>query len=1074
MPVIRYFLHNGIAVAVLCLAILLFGLLAVTSLPIQLTPNVQTPAITVSTSYPGATPQDVEQDILVEQEEFLRGVDGLRKMTSTASLGRAEIILEFPVGYDLSEALIRVSNALAQVPSYPENVDEPSLSTSSTSDQPVAWFSIRALPGKELEVDVRKQFDFAEDNIKTQFERIPGVASVQGVYGGSSKEMQVHLEPAAMAERGVTIYDVREAIRNNNRDVPGGDLEEGKRSYNVRTEGRFNGPLDVENTIIKYEDETPLYIRDVGYARVGTGEERSMIRHNGRPALAFGVRHEPGTNLLLVMEEVKQLAKTLNETTLRDRGLFLTQVTDDTEYVEASVAMVRNNLFIGGILATLVLMIFLRNIRSTLVISVAVPLCIAGSLFLISAMGRTINVVTLAGLAFSIGAVLDNSIVVLENIYRHRTMGKNSEVAALDGTSEVWVAIFSSAVTNVVVFVPIITLEEQAGQLFRDLAIAITATNIFSFLVAILVIPCIAAALLHKMPTEPKPAWKRAMYHLYGADKIAVGFYNTVDRMLQGLMRSPLARLAVVAGTVGVAAALIFVFLPKTEYLPEGNQNSIFGLMIPPQGYAIDEMSAIGLKLEEDIRPYVEAPVGSYARGELDAPAMRDFFFVAIPGNMFVFTRAKDPALANEVPGTLVRYFSQVPGVIPISMQRSIFDPGLSGSRGIELDIIGPDIITTTQLAARTFGKVIEVFGEPPRPEPGIEIGKPQLTIRPRWERARELGISASAVGYGAWVLGNGAYADDYYEDGRKYDLYLYSTMGAFDTLSSFDTLRIATDDGGTVPLADVADVTFDFVPEQIRRVDESRAVTLTITPPMTISLEEAIETVRTDIVGALREEGAIPAGYAMRIGGSSDKLSAVREALAGDLILAILLVYLVLVLILRHWGHPFTILMSIPIGMTGGVLGLQALNIYLYFLTGGTTIQSLDVLTMLGFVILLGSIVNNPILIVEQALNFHKNDGLDIHDAVREAALSRIRPIFMTTSTTILGLAPLVLLPGAGTELYRGLGMVMFGGLLLGTVVCMIFIPCLMALLFDFTGAVKRTAFGDRSSVLLKKLQEG
>jgi len=1069
---IKYFIHNGIAVTVLALAILLFGVLSLVTMPIQLTPDVQTPAITVQTFYPGATPQDVEQDIIVRQEEFLRGVNGLQKMTSTASLGQGEIILEFPVGFELSEALVRVSNALQQVPSYPENVDEPSLSTSSASDQPVAWFSIRAVPGREFEVDPRDHFDFAEDQVKVEFERIEGVASVQGVFGGSSKQMQIYLDPYKLSERGISIFDVRNAIRNTNRDVPGGDLEEGKRRYTVRTVGRYENADDAEETIIKVVNESPVYIRDVGYARLGTAEQRSVIRHNGRPALAMGVRHQPGTNLLKVMDRVKAKARELNEGALKNRGLFLTQVTDDTAYVIDSVAMVQNNLLIGGVLSVFILLLFLRHIRSTFIIAVAVPLSIMGSVFAVDLAGRTINVIMLAGLAFSIGAVLDNSIVVLENIFRHRQMGKEPGLAAYDGISEVWTAIFSSVVTNVVVFVPIINLQMEAGQLFRDLAIAITATNVFSFIVAVLIIPCLASKLLVKIPGTMTGEAESSNGLLRGIDQFGRWGYGLIESTLSWLMEGKVQRLGLVFGMGALAAMLIFIFMPQSEYLPEGNQNSVFAFMLPPQGYGLDEMSAIGRELENRFRPYVEGTVQDYEEGKLEGPPIRDFFFVSFNGGMFMFTRAKDPSTASQIPDLMNRIIGEVPGVIPITGQRSIFSQEITGSRAIELDVVGTDMVTATDIGAQAFGKVMQLGWQAPRPEPGVEVGQPELTIRPRWERAAELGISAQAIGYGAWVLGDGAYADDYYLKGKKYDLYLYSTLGAFDTLSNFETLRVANDRGDAVPLSSIADVNFNFVPEKIRRVDEQRAVTLNIVPPKDISLEKAIQDVRTQVVGSLQEEGAVPQGYSLRIGGSSDKLQAIRRALTGDVILAISLVYFVLVLIFHNWGYPLIILFSIPIGMTGGVLGLSFMNFYLGLITQNQ-IQSLDVLTMLGFIILLGSIVNNPILIVEQTLNFNRQ-GMDIHDAIVQATLSRVRPMLMTTGTTILGLSPLVFIPGPGTELYRGLGVVMFGGLLLGTFTIVFFIPSAMSLVIDLSAWLKRTTIGRTSSTAVRKLQEG
>lgn len=425
---------------------------------------------------------------------------------------------------------------------------------------------------------------------------------------------------------------------------------------------------------------------------------------------------------------------------------------------------------------------------------------------------------------------------------------------------------------------------------------------------------------------------------------------------------------------------------------------------------------------------------------------------------MFLFTRPKALSQTPDVPDALQRIMRDVPGTIAFALQRSIFSSDIMGSRAIDIDVIGPDAKTLTGIAQQAFFKVNQVLpGARTEPRPGIEVGQPQMTIRPDWERAAKLGINVQDIGYTAWVLGDGAWVDDYYYHGDKMDLYMYSTMGSFDTLSNFEALRMATPDGDTVPLSDIAQIYFTYGLEQIRRVNNQRAVTLRVTPPGDISLEEAIHLVETEIIGTMQQEEAIPPSYTMRISGTSDKLAAISKKLAADFVLALVLTYLTMVLVFRHWGHPLTVMLAVPIGLTGGVLGLALLNQYLGMVSPGT-IQSLDVLTMLGFVILLGSVINNPILIVQQAMNF-MHQGMAAHEAIIESTLSRVRPILMTTGTTIFGLMPLVLNPGAGSELYRGLGVVMFGGLLLGTVTTIVFIPAVMSLMSDLVGALHQTS---------------
>lgn len=1053
---IRYFIHNGIGVAVLGFALLLFGLLALLRLPIQLTPDVSAPVVSVVTHYPGATPEDVEQAILIEQEQFLKNLPGLEQMISTARMGQAQIKLEFSLKTNQQENIVRVNNALGQVPSYPENVDEPSIQTADASAQPVAWISVRTRSGDLNAVDVRDAFDFVEDHIKPRFERLSGIASVRGVFGGTARQMQVRIDPIKLADRGISITKVRESIRSRNRDVSGGDLDEGKRRFNVRTVGRYESPSDIENTIIDMQDGTPIYLRDVGYAHLGHAEKRTLTRQNGESALAFGPLHERGSNLLVVMEDVRATIRELNDGLLRERGLYLTQVTDSTQYVSDAVEMVRTNLLFGGALALGILLIFLRHTRSTLIVGLAIPLCVMGALFLINASGRSINVISLAGLAFSIGVVLDASIVVLENIYRHWSMGKAPFDAAYDGTHEVWTAILASTLTNIVVFTPIITLADEAGQIFRDLAIAIVAANILSLIVSILLIPPIAARLLTRVPTLDASGFIGSLQRLFGIVPLAEKFYHgPLRNLLTWLMGEVVRRLAVAACLLVMAGACIVYFMPKTEYLPQGNRRTVLGVLIPPQGYGLPEITAIGQELEKRVQPLLDASVEAYEAGEAPGPPLKYFFFAAFRNQMFLFTRPKDASHVADLKAALQRIMREVPGTITLALQLSIFSRDLMGSRVIDLDVIGPDAKTLTAIAQQAFFKVRQLLpGARLKPEPGITIGQPQVTIVPDWERAAQLGIGVQDIGYSAWVLGDGAYVDDYYHNGDKMDLYLYSTMGAYDTLSSFDAIRIATAAGDTVPLSDVATINFTYGLEQIRRVNHQRAVTLRITPPRDLSLEESIGIVETQLIGALQADGAVPPGYTLRIRGASDKLTAIRNKLGADFVLALVLTYLAMVLVFRHWGHPLTVILAVPIGLTGGVLGLALLNRYLEWISPGT-IQSLDILTMLGFVILLGSVINNPILIVQQAVNFMRQ-GMETHEAIVESTLSRVRPIMMTTGTTIFGLMPLVLNPGAGSELYRGLGVVMFGGLLLGTVTTIVFIPAIMSLMLDVGGLLR------------------
>lgn len=447
MKLVEQSLKYGVTVAVGVILILMFGIMALLRIPVQLTPEISQPELSIRTTWPGASPEEIEREIVDEQEQHLKSIVGLVEMESTSKTGIGEVYLDFQVGTNLQDALVRTANALHQVSSYPEDADEPIIKTVNISDRPIGWFVLSPLPGKEDEVNVYHYRDFAEDFIKARFERIPGVSD-SSVFGGSPLELQVIFDPHALAERGIGIFQLREALRNQNRNVSGGDFDEGKRRYIIRTTGEFNSPQDIENTIVTHINGRPVYIKDVAEVKVDYDELRDYVRHNGLPGIAINTRREIGSNIIQVMKDIKAVVADLNENLLHPLGLHLAQTADKTEYISRSIDMVSFNLIVGGTMAIIILLIFLRSFYSTLVIALAIPISVVGSFLIITLMGRTINVIMLAGMAFAVGMVVDASIIVLENIYRHRQMGKDTRTAAFDGAREVWGAIFASTLTT--------------------------------------------------------------------------------------------------------------------------------------------------------------------------------------------------------------------------------------------------------------------------------------------------------------------------------------------------------------------------------------------------------------------------------------------------------------------------------------------------------------------------------------------------------------------------------------------------------------------------------------------------
>lgn len=1028
-------IENGIGVTVVSLIVCLLGLVSIASVPVQMIPDMALTTLTVVTDWPGATPQDVENEILIEQEKYLRSIPRLSKMTSESSTGKATVELEFALGSDFNEVLVRTNNALAQVPSYPENADEPRILTSAFSDNWFLFYIISPLPGNPRNIDIEAQYDLIRDYVQTAVERTAGVAEVM-VQGGTERQVRIYVDPAKLAERGITLSDLRTALKTRNSDISGGDLDSGKRRYLVRTLGRYRDIAGIENTIIAMRDGAPVYLRDLGYARLEKAETRSESYHEGQRNMMMSIKRQRGANIIEVAQNVEQTIARLSESFLPNAGIQVKFMHSDAIYVQQAVDAVLENLILGALLAVGALWLFLRSAGSLLIGAVAIFICTIGAFLGLLLAGRTINVISLAGVAFAIGMTLDNSIVVLDNIHRHLGLGKSRVDAALDGVREVWTAVLASTMTTVLVFLPVLFIQEEAGQLYSDIAIAISASIILSMLVAIALVPSAAANLL-------RIGGSRTPDRL---DRIGLWGHRRIMLLIERLMPSTLGCLTLVTVMLAVSAAVMLWLTPKTEYLPEGEEASVFSLMFPPPGYNLATMSAIGQEINQQFVPYLHDEPELFALGETEVPALKWLMSVASASSLMVIGGTKDEHQINDLMAILNKKFSEYPGMISFSSRGSIFSGNSGGTRSLDLDIQGPELAPLFEVGLQAFLRAKKVLGNPQiKPSPSsLSMGQPMLEVRPDWVRAAELGIAADDLGYLIWALTDGAYHDDFYLADRKIDMFIYSTLGTVKRPQDLAQIPLYSASGAIVPLGAVAELRSTVNTGTIRRVNSERTVTLSIVSPSDVPLESAVEIVQREVIGALQSEGKVPPGVSLRISGASDKLAATREALGNNLWLAVVICYLLLVVIFRHWGYPLLVMLTVPLGMAGGIFGLWLMN-----LLPGVR-QPFDMITVLGFLVLIGVVVNNPILIVAQTLH-NIRAGMDSARAVIESTALRIRPIMMTTLTTIFGLFPLVFLPRAGTELYRGLGIILLFGLLFSTLITLTFTPALMSLLLKF-----------------------
>ncbi len=1045
MKIVDAAIKKPVTVTVGVILLVLFGIISLFRIPIQLTPNVDLPEISVLTDWRGASPLEVEREIVDAQEEELKSMEGLQEMKSESQDGSAFINLMFEIGTDNTEALLKVSNELEKVKKYPDNVEKPVIKSGGRREKAIAWMILGAREGYQGVLS--HEYDFIDEHVKPRLERISGVAS-SNIYGGQDREMQVIVDPDALAARRVTIPELMRALDVENKNISAGNFEEGKRRYIARTVGEYKSVEEVAQVIIKRVNGIPVAVGDVARVELGYEDIELVVRHIGTPTIVMNAVREPGSNVLVVMERLGQVLEELNGSILKERNLVLEQVYNETNYIYSAINLVKNNIYLGGTLAVIVLLIFLRNFASTVIVAVAIPISVIGTFLVMTLMGRNINVVSLAGLSFAVGMVVDNSIVVFENIFRHREMGKTRVEAAYDGTVEVWGAVLSSTLTTAAVFLPIVFVEEEAGQLFRDIAIAISSAVILSLIISITVIPTLSARILGKVKAA-NPSRSNAGL-IAGFAKRFVG---SITKFIYWMCGRVSVRVAVVVLMVVISVGTVWVLVPKTEYLPEGNREMLFGILLPPPGYNLDELQDIAEIVEADILPLVEVgDAHSEVAEKLKLPPVSNFFYVARGQQVFMGIISKVQERTRELLPYIYGVLKKIPGMIAIVQQPSLFSSNIGEGRSIEIEIKGPDLSQLISLGRQIYGGVSQALpGAQIRPIPGLDLGNPEMRVIPNRDRLTRLGITTTDLGVTVDALVDGAKASNYRFFGNEIDLVVKSREGKLERTQDLAGFPVIAPTGEKVTLGSLAEISLEEGPAQINHIDSQRAITIQVIPTREMALETAMAIVSEKVVDPIKAGGTLSSLYSINLGGTADDLTRTRKALKWNFILAIVISYLLMSALFENFFYPLIILFSVPLAAAGGFVGIFLVNLFI-------TYQPLDILTMLGFVILVGTVVNNAILIVHQTLNNMRDGNMLPRDAITESVRTRIRPIYMSAITTVSAMLPLVLAPGAGSEFYRGLGSVVVGGLLISTVFTIFLIPALLSLAFDAGQSLKKS----------------
>lgn len=1005
MSLTRQAVSNPVAVLVGIIMVVMFGLISLWRLPVQMTPNVERPQIIVQTQWRAAAPEEVESEIIEQQEDVLKNVPGLVKMTSSANSGQGQVTLQFNVETDLQRALVETMNQLNRVPRYPVDAEEPILFVGAGEfDGAIAWFAIQT--SDDNNKDIRSYKDYVEDVIQTRIERIPGVSRTNA-YGALEKELRITFDPDKLAAAGIEIPSLAGKLAGI-QDSSGGFSDVGRRQYTLRLKGKYDIPT-FESIVVAHNNGQPILLGDVAKVELKLEDEFGALYQIGTRGVAMNVIPEHNINILEVMREIQAELAELNRGPLSKAGLTMTQVYDETEYVNDAVDLVTQNLALGILLAVAVLWWFLRKFRATLMVAVAIPMALTTTFIVFDMTGRTMNIISLAGLAFAVGMVLDSAIVVLENIVRLRESGMGRKEAALKGAGQVWGALLSSTATTIAIFIPILFLKDISGQLFGDLALAIAVAVVSSLLVAILVLPTGSVTWLAKVQEkDPHNHW-----------------WDAITEKVMYITSSPAKRWGWIGGLILFSVTLTLVLFPKADYLPKGNQNLIFGFILPPPGAGIEAKTV-------EVADKINERLNALYTGEAEPKAKN--YFMGIFGSFgFMGIRTEDPDRIQEMEGVINgQVLRGFPDTLGFASQTSIFGR-LDGGRTIDIDIQANDIDAALNAARIGFGMVPQVLtGATVQPAPGLEFAEPELRLHPLENRMIEAGWDRNNLAEVTASLGDGLFLGEYFDGQRRARMILRAPE--WTTPEQLGATPLQTPDSGVLAFSELVDMERTAGPNQIRRVDKRRTITLTVTPPSSISLEEAIQIVKEQvepkILAALPEDGSVT------YRGSAEALARTLKEMAGSFALALAILFLLMAALFRSFKDSLLVVLALPLATVGGVAMLQFTNLFIF--------QPLDLLTMIGFVILLGLVVNNAILLVHQT-RMSEREGVHRKDAVQMAVRLRLRPILMSTLTSLFGMLPLLLVPGAGAELYRGIAAVIVGGMCVSTLFTLIFLPSLL-----------------------------
>lgn len=1025
MGAIATFIKRPVFTLMLVMLLVVFGAGAYPSLGIDLYPDVDFPLVSVSVSFPGASPEEMESLITKPVEDAVSSLSGIKNLSSVTREGSSQTTIEFEFGTDPKLAANEVREKVAGARRrLPDGIDEPVVQRFDMSAQAIATFSLSSetrSPG-----EIRK---LATDIVKDELQRIDGVANVN-IYGSSDREIGVTVDSNKLAAYKISMAQILDAVNSQNLNAPGGRVSQNGTQLTVRTIGKYKTVGDIQNVIVANQDGRLIRLSDVATVTDGWAEETVMARTNGSPSVLISVQKQSGTNTVNVADHVKQAVSSMQEKLPPDVKISITN--DSSVYIKDSVHDVLMSLFFGGLLAVIITFLFLQNTRATVIGALAIPTSIVATFFLMKSMHFTLNTMSLMGLSLAVGILIDDAIVVIENVFRHMEQGKSAYEAARDGTSEIALAVMATTLSILAVFVPVGSMSGIIGQYFKQFGLTVAFAVAFSLFVAFTLTPMLSAHWLkpeHGQSHEPKGIRRKLKQWL---DKFEAGFLmlqQSYRKLLAWALERP-KKLVAVAVLSLFANFLLMPFL-GTEFQPTYDSGEFSVSLTAPAGTSLEKMRELLEPIEETVLAipekdiaYVTIGSGGYNKASIGVKL--------VPGSQ----RSRS---MNQIMDGLRHEFANVGDLkVVVSTSQGV---GRGNSSPVQVAFRGADLDELNKLAQELADKLKQVPGTVDV-DISSEQSSPEVQVKLDTLKMSDAGLDASTVANTVQMAFLGGTTRNQYSAGDKdYQIRVQLASQSRTDIADVSNLLIASKSGNFVRLGDVAAVELSSGPSQINREARQRQV-IVYSNVVGASAGEIMNKAE-----AIAKDMTMPTGYSYRFVGQAQTMQDSFMEIAKSLALAVVLIYMVLAAQFESFIHPFTIMLSLPFSLTGAILGL---------LIAG---QTINIMSLIGIIMLMGLVTKNAILLVDYT-NQLREQGMNLADALIEAGSVRLRPILMTTAAMIFGMLPIALGIGAGAELRQSMGVVLVGGLITSTVLTLIVVP-LVYLLID--GLKER--FGSRKS---------